>query len=471
VRRLAPLLIAASLTAAVLAPVAATADRMWIGFHDDPMLRFESTRQTEMDAARSASGARIVRTLVTWATVSPTRPANAADPFDPAYKFDDLDELVRNAQVRGMEVLITLWGTPKWANGDKTPNVLPTNVADFGTFARAVASRYSGRYGGLPFVRFFGIWNESNLNQFLSPQFDAQGNIVSARAYATLAAAGYAGIKAGNAKAQVAIGETSARGRSKKVAGQSDTVAPGKFAELVAKANKRLKFDAWAHHPYPAPVSMKPTQKVKWPNVSLSSLGQFGPSLDTWFGRKNVPIWITEYGQETKPGEPGGVSESTQAVYIPQAIAIAAKDPRVQMFVWFVLRDSAGSPWQSGLYRPDGAPKPGQVTFARAAKSLDATNGKLTVKAGTRNPLVTLFVREFCENNPAGTPVGTTSRTYLGSKLVQVDQVQVPLGIDCTATLRLAGLTVAKGKTYTAKVQANTLNSGILERTLTIVAR
>ena len=34
-------IIAAILVAAVLAPVAASADRMWIGFHDDPVLRYD----------------------------------------------------------------------------------------------------------------------------------------------------------------------------------------------------------------------------------------------------------------------------------------------------------------------------------------------------------------------------------------------------------------------------------------------
>ena len=199
-----------------------------------------------------------------------TKPANAANPFDPAYKFDDLDEFVRNAQVQNAEVLITIWGTPKWANGGKTPNFLPTSMSTFQNFTKALASRYSGRYPGYPFVRFYGIWNESNLGNFLSPQFNSQGKIVSPAAYAKLAAAGYAGIKAGNSKALVAIGETSSNGRNKRKAGATDSVRPGTFAEGVAKANKHLKFDAWAHHPYPVPVNQKPTQKVLWPNVSLS---------------------------------------------------------------------------------------------------------------------------------------------------------------------------------------------------------
>ncbi len=462
-------IIVAVLVAAVLAPVAASADRMWVGFHDDPILRFDPDRQSEMTNATSTNKATILRTLVTWADVAPTKPENAADPFDPAYRLDDLDEFVRNAQLRDSEVLMTLWGTPKWANGGKGPNYLPTSMTDFQNFAKAIASRYSGRTAGYPFVRFFGLWNESNLALFLTPQFNSKGQIVSPAAYAKLAAAGYAGIKAGNSKALVAIGETSSSGRDKKVAGSSDSVRPGTFAQLVAKANKKLKFDAWAHHPYPVPVNQKPTQKVLWPNVALTSLPQFETSIDTWFGRKNIPVWITEYGNETKPGEPKGVTEAQQASYLPQAIDIAKKDKRVPMFIWFVLRDSAGSPWQSGIYRNTGSAKPSQPKFAAAAKPLSAVNGKVSIAAGVKNPALTVYVRSLCANNPIGARVGLTSRTSLGGKLVAVSQAEVGLAIDCTVSYRVNGLTVAKGKTYTVAVEANTLVSAALKRTITIV--
>ncbi len=462
-------IILAILVAAVLAPVAASADRMWVGFHDDPVLRFDANRQGEMDLAHSTNNASILRTLVTWADVAPEKPANAADPFDPAYHFDDLDEFVRNAQLRDTEVLMTLWGTPKWANGDKGRNYLPTSMTDFQDFAKAVATRYSGRTPGYPFVRFFGIWNESNLGLFLSPQFNSKGQIVSPAAYAKLAAAGYAGIKAGNPKALVAIGETSSSGRDKKKAGVSDAVAPGTFARLVAKANKKLKFDAWAQHPYPVPVNQKPTQLVRWPNVALTSLPQFETSLDTWFGRKNIPVWLTEYGNETKPGEPRGVTEAQQASYLTQAIDIAKKDKRVPMFIWFVMRDSAGSLWQSGIYRTTGGAKPAQPKFAATVKPLSPVNGKLTVKGGTKNPAVTVYLRAFCANNPVGAKIGLTSRASLGGKLVAVSQAQLALGIDCTVAYRATGLTVAKGKTYTVVVDANTAISGSIKRTITIV--
>jgi len=466
--RRAPLIVAV-LVACVLAPVAASADRMWVGFHDDPILRWGPDRPGQMAIAHVTNNSSVVRTLVTWSASAPTKPADATNPFDPAYKFSDLDELVRNAQLQDSEVLITLWGTPKWANGNKGPNYLPNSMTDFQNFAKAVASRYSGRYPGFPFVRFFGIWNESNLGLFLSPQFNSKGQIVSPAAYAKLAAAGYAGIKAANAKAQVAIGETSSNGRDKKVPGVSDAVAPGTFAQLVAKANKSLKFDAWAQHPYPVPVSQPPTQKVRWPNVALTSLPQFETSLDTWFGRKNIPVWISEYGSETKPGQPKGVTESQQASYVQQAIEIAKKDKRVPMFVWFVLQDSSGSPWKSGIYRTNGSAKPSQPNFAASAAGLSPVNGKLSIKGGTKNPSLTVYLRSFCANNAIGTAVGLISRSALGGKLVAVSQAQIPLAIDCTIAYRVDGLTVAKGKTYIVTIDANTKNGGKAQRKITIV--
>ena len=103
------------------------------------------------------------------------------------------------------------------------------------------------------------IWNESNLATFLVPQFNAAGKIVSPANYAKLARAGIAGIKAGNRSAQVAIGETSSNGRDKHRAGLTDTVAPATFMKGVAAAMKGVRFDAWAHHPYPFPVNQKPS--------------------------------------------------------------------------------------------------------------------------------------------------------------------------------------------------------------------
>ena len=125
--------------------------------------------------------------------------------------------------------------------GERRPgrrSIAPTDPTDFKNFAQAVAERYSGRHPGLPFVRFFGIWNESNLATFLRPQFDAAGRIVSPAIYARLAIAGYAGIKAANPQALVGVGETSSNGRNRRVAGLTDTVAPGTFMQLWRRRHR-----------------------------------------------------------------------------------------------------------------------------------------------------------------------------------------------------------------------------------------
>src|SRR5262249_9842157 len=306
----------------IAAPASLAAERMWVGFHDDPSFRWVGDRESRVRGA-SEINADIIRLLVQWNLVAKTRPTTATDPFDPAYEFSDIDEAIRAAQENDQEVVLTISGTPRWANGGKSANVMPTRVSDFGTFARAIASRYSGRFAGYPFVRFWAVWNEPNLQLFLSPQFDSKGGSVAPANYAKLAAAAYAGIKAGNPRGLVALGETSARG-SDNPHGLRPDHSPGKFSELVAKANPRLKFDAWSHHPYPFNPNSPPTQVVKWPNVSLASLPKYEDNLKLWFHRKSVPIWVTEYGHQTRPEDSLGITYAQQAAYIQQSISLAA---------------------------------------------------------------------------------------------------------------------------------------------------
>lgn len=466
------LLFLVAAAAALLSPMAASsAPRMYVGFHDDVNFRWVDNRADMLDRARGAN-ATIVRTLVDWSKTAPTRPKNAANPFDPAYRLDDVDEFVRNAQLRGLEVLITIWGTPKWANGGKTPNNVPRKMSDLTAFAKAISSRYSGRFADYPFVKHYSIWNESNLQLFLSPQFDAKGRSVGPRLYAKLAAAGYAGIKAGNRRATVAIGETSSHGRDRKLNGKSDTHSPGRFAQLVAAANPRLKFDAWAHHPYPTPQYLKPTQKVKWPNVTLSSMARFEKSLDRWFKRKNVRMWITEYGHETKQdGEKLGVSRAKQAAYAAQAMNLAKRDARVDMFVWFIFKDDATSLWQSGVITKTGAAKPALARFRSVARGVDVRNAIVRVKGNAPAPRLDVALRELATNNRPGATIGFNIRVFQRGKLVFVSQAAAPLGIDAVTRFRLVGFKPEKKKTYVVRLEANTENGGAASRTVTLVSR
>jgi hypothetical protein len=462
--RLVLVLFAAS---ALAAPVAHAAERMWIGFHDDPSFRWVEDRESRIESSAS-QGASVMRLLVHWNQTAPQRPAVPSDPFDPGYNLSDLDDAIRTAQKQDMEVLLSLVGTPRWANGGKTPNVMPRRLADFTTFARAIASRYSGRFEGYPFVRFWSIWNEPNLQLFLTPQFDRRGRSVAPRNYARLYAAGYQGIKAGNRRALVAIGETSARGTDNP-SGARPVHSPGRFLEAVARANPRLKFDAWAHHPYPFRPNLKPSQKVRWPNITLGSLPELERNLTRLFKRKSVPIWVTEYGHETKPQDVFGVPYSKQAAYLRDAIAIARTYPFVTMFIWFVYQDDPGQPWESGLYTRAGVNKGSAPSrFSAAARPLDARHSVLPLRLGAASPAVTLHTRRFCVGDRVGDTIGVTWRVRLAGRLVAVGQRAAPLQADCTISVRLGGFRVARKASYVATFELNDINGEELTRRVTI---
>ena len=456
-----------AVAAAFAVPAAASASpRMWVGFQDDPSFRWTPDREETLDFA-AETNATVIRTTVYWSRVAPTRPLNAVDPFDAAYRFEDLDEMIRGAQQRGIEVLLTVWGTPRWAA--KAQNMLPRSLSDFTKFTRALASRYSGRYEGYPYVRFYSIWNEPNRGIFLSPQFDKRGRSVAATNYAKLVRAGYAGIKAGNRKALVAIGETASNGRDKpaKRRGLQDTHSPGKFAELLSKARPRIKFDAYAHHPYPTSPSMKPTQRMHWPNVSLASLPTFEKSLDKWFHRRNTPVWITEYAHETVPDR-HGISFTKQRTYLGQAFSIARKDPRVQMFIWFILTDRSSVKWESGLVTARGAFKPGFAAFTSLARNVDARNAVIPV-SGT-NPFVRFSALPMAYYAPPGSGVGVSWELQQGSEILGHGAPIVPLEADGWVTFQ-PEFTPIPGVTYTLIVRANNEAGVTFTRVLTLVGR
>lgn len=444
---------------AIPAAAAHAATRMPIGFFDDPSFRWSPTRSDNLREA-AATGASVIHTTATWAALAPTKPTNATDGSDPAYRLGDLDELVFQASLYGLRVMVNVTGTPKWANGGKAPNVMPKRLADLTAFTRMLATRYNGNTGHGA-VDLWSIWNEPNLQLFLTPQF-AGKKIVGPANYAKLYKAAYAGIKAGNPAAKVAIGETSARGRDKPLAGISASIAPGTFARLLSQ-QKGLKFDAWAHHPYPTSPNLPPLQKVRYPNVTLSTLPTFEADLKKDFHRA-VPIWITEYGHETKPGEPHGVTPAKQAAYAKQALTIAKNDPNVQMFIWFVFRDSAGNPWQSGLFSANGAAKPAYSAFGAVARLIDGTTSSAKAGGPAR---VTVFVPYLSHYVAPGARIGITYTVLDGTRQVAAGQPVATLAADQSITFTPVFKPV-KGHTYTVKVVANEQN-GHTEQRMSVV--
>jgi hypothetical protein len=465
VNRLVRLTVLALLVALVTPTSALAASRMWLGFQDDPYFRWLPERFFMRDRARDANST-IMKTTVYWFNVAPRRPANAANPFDPAYRWEDLDEFVRQAHDRDLETMLTIWGTPSWAGPGR--NRMPRRLADVTNFARALATRYSGRYRGFPFVRFYSVWNEPNLQLFLTPQFDRKGRSIGPALYARLYRAAYAGLKLGSRAALVAVGETSARGRDRNHPTASDTHSPGKFAELLAKTRPKIRFDAYAHHPYSSPVNQPPTQIVRWPNVSMTTLPRFGKQLDKWFGRKNIPVWLTEYGHETRPEQPRGVTYSQQASFMRTAFGMARRNPRVSMLIWFILRDNPVNKWQSGLMTEFGLEKPAFDLFSALAKPFDARNTIVRVKGGRANPAVRVPTTKIGYRSGVGARVGLTYKVFQRGRLLVVEQPVTTVARDGWIAIR-PRFTPARGRTYTLEVEVNDASGNKLARTLTLI--
>jgi hypothetical protein len=204
---------------------------------------------------------------------------------------------------------------------------------------------------------------------------------------------------------------------------------------------------------------------VRYPNVTLSTFPQFETDLKRWFHR-TVPIWITEYGHETKPLEPHGVSLATQAKWAKQALTIARRDPNVQMFIWFTFRDNAHNPWQSGLETTSGSHKPAYAAFSSVARLVDGVATK--VKPGS-HPTVAVYVPMLAFFTPAGTTCGLTYVVRDGSKFVATGQPAVPLRADQTLAVPL-DFTAVKGHTYTVTVNANDPGGHTESTTASVVA-
>jgi hypothetical protein len=308
--------------------------------------------------------------------VASRRPAHATNPNDPAYDWSLYDRTVTYATQYGIHVLFSVYGTPSWANGGRGPNVAPTRGTDLRNFALAAATRYGGSFVGadgktIPAVKDWLAWNEPNNPVFLAPQYRRSGStwvIQSAIDYAKICNALYNGIHASmTVNERVACGGTAPRGNNNPNSTRP-SVSPLAFVRAVKKSGLKT-FDAWAHHPYYAGPADQPTTKPVTAKgapataVTLGNITDLITLVTQLYGNKR--IWITEYGYQTNPPDSiFGVTYAKQAAYLTQAFGIAKRNPRIDMMLWFLLRDDPNpNGWQSGLITARGAKKPAFKAF------------------------------------------------------------------------------------------------------------
>ncbi|MHB1243410.1 MAG: hypothetical protein ACYC1P_08445 [Gaiellaceae bacterium] len=377
-------LAAAALSAvALLAVPSASASRyLQRGIFDDAQIHYGDP--DKVFPVLKQLKTQLIRINLVWGGangVARRRPARPADPADPAYDWSSYDRTVNYAQQYGMRVVFSIIGTPPWANAAAGVNVVPRNPLDLQRFAAAAATRYSGTYEApdgrtLPAVRQWLAWNEPNNPIFLRPQFRiVRGKTVMQAAidYAKICNAVVKGVRTTSIGAmKVACGVTGPRGNNNPRSPRPST-SPLAFLRAMYRAGA-TGFDAYAHHPYygkrqetPSTPPPQGTRGQPATAVTLGNIDVLVKELTRLYGNKR--LWITEYGYQTNPPDRlFGVTFAQQSRYLTQAYGIAKRHPRIDMFLWFLLRDEkrvAGDGWESGLLTATGAKKPAFAAFQR----------------------------------------------------------------------------------------------------------
>jgi hypothetical protein len=222
-------------------------------------------------------------------------------------------------------------------------------------------------------VRYWTAWNEPNNPVFLRPQYKRAGTtwvMQSPHDYARICNAIVAGVKSdSSSRPLVACGVTAPRGNNQAGAARA-SVSPVAFLRAMKAAGAR-GFDAYAHNPYygfrrETPSTLPASGPTGQPAtaVTMGNLGVLIREVTRLYGR--MRIWITEYGYQTNPPDRTfGVSWANQALYLRQAWQLARANPRVDVFLWFLLQDEAPiGRWQSGLVTVAGVRKPAFAAFA-----------------------------------------------------------------------------------------------------------
>jgi hypothetical protein len=314
------------------------------GIQDDAWLAHgPGTLESRLDEL-DRLGVDVVRTTLRWDSVAGTRPANARLHRDPAYDWQQADAVLRGLRRHGIQPLVTLYGTPRWANGGFAPNRAPRSAQAFGDFARAAASRY-------PWVRLWAVWNEPNRSQWLYP--------TSAVTYVRkLLNPAYAAIHSVIPSARVGGGMSAPR------AGKGG-LSPVTWIKQLGKLRARL--DAYAHHPYPG----HPQVETPWgpgcdscTTITMGDLERLVTLVHRNLGAKKR-VWLTEFGYQTNPPDIFlGVSPAKQAEYVASAARRVAVAPFVDMLIYFLVQDDvADEGWQSGLITANGVKKPSYAAF------------------------------------------------------------------------------------------------------------
>jgi hypothetical protein len=215
------------------------------------------------------------------------------------------------------------------------------------------------------------VLNEPNQDLFLRPQY-RRGRPYSPRLYRRLFGAAQKGLAgSGHGGDPLLIGETAPSG------GRTG-VDPIPFLRgvlcLDASFRRRggcapIRAEGWAHHPYSlglAPFEGSPNPGL----VNLAEIGRLHAALRKAAAAgataRRLPVYVTEYGIQTRPDRQFGVSLARQVVYLAVSEFLAWRDARIRSYAQYLLHDDPPHyefSFTTGLRLSSGRAKPSRRSF------------------------------------------------------------------------------------------------------------
>jgi len=279
--------------------------------------------QNETLAKAKAAGIAWIRIDIDW---------NVIEASKGRFTFTEVDRVVNYASANGLSVYASIAFTPAWANNKKGRNFPANNVADWKNFVARVIARYKNQ------IKYWGIWNEPNLNVFFALGKDIYVQQVLLPAAQAIRAADPAAFIVGP--------------------DLSHKTTPGSewyFWMKYILDNAGGYLDVISHHIYE-------DLGVYFMYELLEQGDKFIPSVKAIIeesGQGNKPFWITETGWNTSR-----YSEIMQANrYLDMLHVRARKNYPEKVFFYEIIDDPRASTGPFGILRSNLSAKPAYDTY------------------------------------------------------------------------------------------------------------
>jgi hypothetical protein len=243
-----------------------------------------------------------LRQPVNWADIEP-----APGQFDWSALDQLFDTLAR--QSPALKIIVVLQTTPNWARPPNTSNTLPpTEVSDFGNFARALAQRYGHQ------IDAYQIWHEPNLSAQWGHTF------VDPVAYSSLLREASLNIRAVDADAIILT------------AALAPTLETGPinlneldYLDQLYQTQAQRWFDAVAGQAYG--FNSEPADPARTDTLNFNRVALLRQVMLNHYDA-DTPIWVTAFGWNALPtlwnGQPSPWNSDTENIQAQRTVEALA---------------------------------------------------------------------------------------------------------------------------------------------------